>query len=197
MSWNTELLLTINQGWASPVLDALFGWVSQKEAFSFPVLFIILGLLWLRGRVAGLRLWLLLIGSILLGDFLGNQLKHLLLQYRPCMDLASAVRLVTEPFNVGCSPAPHGMPSNHALNFFVTASFLGVILRSWRWGLVMGGIAALASLSRVYLGVHYPSQILVGATLGLLLGSLVAYLSMRIPAVAGWLQQIRGREGVA
>jgi undecaprenyl-diphosphatase len=197
VNWNSELLLAINQGWASPILDALFGWVSQKEAFSLPVLLLILGLLMRRGGVAGLRLWLLLIGTILLGDFLGNQLKHLLLQFRPCMDLASAVRLVTTPFNVGCSTTPHGMPSNHALNFFVTASFLGVILRSWRWALVMGGIAALASLSRVYLGVHYPSQILVGAALGILLGSLAAYLSMRIPAVAGWLRQIRGREGMA
>ena len=44
MSWDASLLLSINQGWASPVLDALFGWVSQKGAFALPVLLIILAL---------------------------------------------------------------------------------------------------------------------------------------------------------
>jgi len=191
VNWDSSLLLAINQGWVSPVFDALFSWVSQKTAFSLPLLLIILALLLRRGGTAGLRLWLLLIGTILLGDLLGNLLKHLTLQYRPCADLRTAVRLVTAPFEVGCNTKPHGMPSNHALNFFVTASFLGVILRSWRWGLVMGGIAVLVSLSRIYLGVHYPSQVLAGAALGLVSGGGAAWLAARIPAVAIWQQRIR------
>lgn len=195
MSWDSSLLLAINQGWASPVFDALFGWVSQREAFALPVLLVILGLFVQRGGAAGLRLWLLLIAAILLGDLLGNLIKHSLLQFRPCVDLGSAVRLVTTPFDVGCNSKPHGMPSNHALNFFVTASFLGVILRSWRWGLVMGGIAVLASLSRIYLGVHYPTQVLAGAALGIVMGSGAAWLVGQIPAVATWQQRVRNAQG--
>ena len=54
------LLLAINQGWAHPWLDAFLGWVSQRESFSFPLLLIILALLWHRARGAGIKLWLLM-----------------------------------------------------------------------------------------------------------------------------------------
>lgn len=191
MNWDASLLLSINQAWASPALDVLFGWVSQKGAFSLPVLLIILGLLWRRGGRAGLNLWLLLIGLILVGDLLGNLLKHLIQEFRPCVDLGTAVRLVSAPFEVGCSPKPHGMPSNHALNFFVTASFLGLSLRSWRWSLALGGMAILVALSRVYLGVHYPSQVLAGALLGMLLGGTAAWLATQVPVTADWLRRVQ------
>ncbi len=133
-----EWLQVINQGWASPPLDAFFGWISQKRSFSFPLLGLILLLLWRREGRDGLRLWLLLIVCVLLGDAVGNGFKHLFAQLRPCAAHPELVRLMTEPFRVGCSSNPSGMPSNHALNFFLTATFLGVVLRSWPWGLVLG-----------------------------------------------------------
>lgn len=182
-----DLLLAINQGWASPALDALFGWVSQKKTFSLPLLGLILWLLWRREGRAGLRLWLLLIIGVLLGDAIGNGLKHLFGQLRPCAEHPELVRLVMEPFRIGCAFKPTGMPSNHALNFFLTAAFLGVALRSWRWGLALGGVAALVALSRVYLGVHYPGQVLAGAGFGLLLGGLAAWLVCAVPRLRRWV----------
>ena len=188
-----DLLLMINQGWASPALDAFFGWISQKKTFSLPVLGLIVWLLWRREGRAGLRLWLLLILCVLLGDAVGNGLKHLLGQLRPCAELPELVRLVMEPFRVGCAFKPTGMPSNHALNFFLTAAFLGVVLRSWRWGLVLGVVAVLVALSRVYLGVHYPSQVLAGAGFGLLLGVLAAGAGRTAPALRRWVWGVKKR----
>ncbi|MCF6209508.1 MAG: phosphatase PAP2 family protein [Gammaproteobacteria bacterium] len=182
-----DLLLAVNQGWASPVLDVFFGWISQKKTFSLPLLVLILWLLWRREGRAGLRLWLLLIVCVLLGDAIGNGLKHLFGQLRPCAELSERVRLVMEPFRVGCAFKPTGMPSNHALNFFLTAAFLGMVLRSWRWGLVLGGIAVLVALSRVYLGVHYSGQVLAGAGFGLLLGALAARAVGAAPALRRWM----------
>ena len=179
MSLDQELLLWVNRGWARPALDALMGWVSQKGAFSFPLV-AFLGLLLTRrwGR-DGLRLWGLLVLAVLLGDGLGNLLKHLTGQLRPCAELGAQVRLVDWPWAVGCSRKPLGMPSNHALNFFLAAAFLGTSLRSWAWGLALGAVAGLVALSRVYLGVHYPSQVLAGAVLGLVLGAALAALARR------------------
>ncbi len=182
-----DLLLAINQGWASPALDAFFGWISQKKTFSLPLLGLILWLLWRREGRAGLRLWLLLILGVLLGDAIGNGLKHLFGQLRPCAEHPELVRLVMEPFRVGCAFKPTGMPSNHALNFFLTAAFLGVVLRSWRWGLVLGAVAVLVALSRVYLGVHYPGQVLAGAGFGLLLGALAAWAVRAAPMLRRWV----------
>ena len=182
------ILLGVNQGWVHPWLDAFFGWVSQKPTFSHPLLLIILIFLIKDWGRSGLRLWFLLILFIGLGDMFGNFLKHLILQPRPCAELQDSVRLVMEPFNVGCSFTPHGMPSNHALNFFLTASFLGVALRSWRWGISFGLIAITVAVSRVYLGVHYPSQVLAGAIVGTLLGSFVAIAVLRCSPIARWLR---------
>ncbi len=182
-----NLLLAVNQGWASPALDAFFGWISQKKTFSLPLLMLILWLLWRREGRAGLRLWLLLIVCVLLGDAIGNGLKHLFGQLRPCAELPELVRLVMEPFRVGCAFKPTGMPSNHALNFFLTAAFLGVVLRSWYWGLTLGVIALLVALSRVYLGVHFPSQVLMGSGFGLLLGALAAWTVCTVPILRRWV----------
>lgn len=181
----------INQGWANsslqPLLDAFFGWVSQKPTFSHPLLLIVLFLLVKDWGRSGLRLWFLLILFIGLGDVFGNFLKHLLVQPRPCAEFPETVRLVLEPFKVGCSFTPRGMPSNHALNFFLTASFLGVVLRSWKWGIVLGSIAFTVALSRIYLGVHYPSQVLAGAVVGSLLGVLAALVVLYFSPIAGWV----------
>ena len=190
------LFFWINQGWAGsslqsslqPWLDAFFGWVSQKPTFSHPLLLLILILLVKDWGRSGFRLWFLLILFVGLGDVLGNFLKHFLAQPRPCAEFPDTVRLVLEPFNVGCSFKPRGMPSNHALNFFLTASFLGVVLRSWKWGIVFGLIAFTVALSRVYLGVHYPSQVLAGAVVGSLLGGLAALMVLRLSPLAGWLR---------
>ena len=186
------LFLWINQGWSSsslqPLLDAFFGWVSQKPSFSHPLLLLILILLVKDWGRSGLRLWFLLILFIGLGDMLGNFLKHLLAQPRPCAEFPDTVRLVKEPYKVGCSFKPRGMPSNHALNFFLTASFLGVALRSWKWGVVLGLVAFTVALSRIYLGVHYPSQVLAGAVVGSLLGGLAALIVINFSPMAGWVR---------
>jgi len=192
------LLQWINQDWAQtalqPVLDGFFSWVSQVKAFTYPVLFIILFLLIRHHGRSGWRLWLLLFLSIGLGDMFGNVLKHLFNDLRPCAEFPDSVRLVTQPFNVGCSFAPHGMPSNHALNYFVATGFLGIVLRSWRWFVAMALIAITVSISRIYLGVHYPGQVLAGTGIGLTLGVLFALVVTRVPLVTNWLHLWRRKD---
>ena len=185
------LLQWINQGWAQtplqPVFDFFFGWVSQKTAFAFPLSLIILWLLIKKYGLAGWRLWLLMLLTLGLGDLLGNVIKHLIPQLRPCAGLPDTVRLVMKPFAVGCNPEPHGMPSNHALSYFLTACFLGVAQRSWRWGMSLVVIALAVGTSRIYLGVHYPSQVLAGAVIGSVFGSLAAYALTSLPFFSRWL----------
>lgn len=186
MSLDETIFFGINHGWAHPLFDALLGWVSQRPTFAFPLLALILVMLWRKLGAAGVRLWCALVAVILLGDLLGNLLKHLFLQQRPCSELLD-VRLVTAPFAVGCNPKPHGMPSNHAVNFFITAMFTACMLRSGRWGLALGAVAVLVGLSRIYLGVHYPSQVLAGALLGIGLGALAVLVVRRVQPLSRWL----------
>jgi undecaprenyl-diphosphatase len=63
------------------------------------------------------------------------------------------------------------MPSAHAANAFAQAILFGIQYRKVRWPLLT--IAFLVAISRVFVGVHYPGDILVGAIIGGLVGYLV------------------------
>lgn len=160
-------------------LDVFFAWISQGDSFSIPLLLLVM-IFWIwRFGKDGFLFWLLSIALIIAGDQLGGVLKQLFAQPRPCAELGEVVRRVDTLFHINCSRHLNGMPSNHALNFFLFATFSGYVLR-WRgWLLGFGMLAALVALSRVYLGVHYPSQILVGALIGMGLGFAAAWLCVR------------------
>lgn len=63
-----------------------------------------------------------------------------------------------------------GFPSCHAANSFALATFLSLIYRTWNARLLIIGWALLLCWSRIYLGVHYPGNILVGITVGVICG---------------------------
>ena len=66
------------------------------------------------------------------------------------------------------------MPSSHATNAFAIAAFFGIPFKRYRWPLVC--IAALIALSRVFCGVHYPGDIVVGAAVGVIVGAIMTSL---------------------
>lgn len=177
-----RLLLLLNQTLASSWLDIFFAWISQHRLFSTPLLLLVLAFFAWRFGKDGAKFWLLTILLIVLGDQLGGLIKYLTAQARPCAALGETVRQVDTLFSINCSQGLNGMPSNHALNFFLFAVFTGYVLRwrSWCWG--FGILAALVALSRVYLGVHYPSQILMGSLMGSALGLLAGWWGLtRLP----------------
>ncbi len=97
-----------------------------------------------------------------IADLVGNQVKHLVGRIRPCREL-SDVNLLK-----GCGKA-YSMPSNHAANAFAAMSTLFFI---WKGRLAAGLwiIAAAVAFSRVYVGVHYPSDTLAGSLMGTVVG---------------------------
>jgi len=173
------LLLWINQGWAHPVLDAFFNLLSSRKGFALPLALVMLALFSWRWRKAGLQLWLVMLLVTGVGDALGNGLKHLFAQERPCYSLAQQVRQLNAPPGTACGSNPAGMPSNHALNGFTVAAFLSLVLRRGLWSATLFTLAALVALSRVYLGKHFPSQIAVGAMIGTLWGFAGAWLGLK------------------
>ena len=104
-------------------------------------------------------------------------LKPLFMRVRPCYDTAleAPVREL-----VGCG-GRYGMPSTHASNHFGLASFWFLAItwmskRKWWWLWVW---AALIGYSQVYVGKHFPGDILVGALLGTFVGTIMAILFRR------------------
>lgn len=179
-----SLLLWINLSWAHPWLDTFLIWVSERFAFSYPLLFIVLCLLAWKYKGDGIKLWLILVVIISLGDIMGNILKEILQQPRPCANLHGIVR---EPGIVGVNPCKgniHGMPSNHAINFFVLTTYICYMVRSYLGCLTLLAITILVCISRIYLAKHYPSQVMIGAMLGISLGLISAWLCIKYFAFA-------------
>ena len=94
-------------------------------------------------------------------------MKPLFGRIRPCYELGD-IRLL-----VGCG-GRFSFPSNHAANAFSIACVVVYFYRKYAALLITS--AVLISLSRIYLGRHYPSDVLGGAVLGILTAWLVIYL---------------------
>jgi undecaprenyl-diphosphatase len=104
---------------------------------------------------------------IVASDLLGAQLKQLIARPRPCQVLTNIHELV------GCGGA-FSMPSNHAMNSATAISFLVIFYPTLGW--VLWPFLGLIGLSRVYLGAHYVSDVLVSFVLGGILGGGVGFL---------------------
>lgn len=100
---------------------------------------------------------------------------------RPCMELPDSRILV------GCVDS-FSFPSNHAVNSLAVAGAMGYVFRPLLWILVPLGL--LVCVSRVAVGAHYPSDVAVGAALGLVIGGSVAWGVTRV-----WIHRLGGVGG--
>ncbi len=99
--------------------------------------------------------------------------KPLFARYRPCnnLDIMDVVHRVNNRCGSGFS-----FVSGHATNFFGISMFTALLYKDMRLTVPLLIWAALIAYSRIYLGVHYPADVLAGATLGIILGTNVYLL---------------------
>jgi undecaprenyl-diphosphatase len=100
--------------------------------------------------------------------------KKIFLRLRPCHQeqIIPFISLLKD-----CG-GQYGFISSHAANTFALATLVGKLL-SFRWQIILFTWAALVSYSRVYIGVHFPGDILAGAIFGLIIGSFTLMMTKR------------------
>ncbi|MFR1832308.1 MAG: phosphatase PAP2 family protein [Lachnospiraceae bacterium] len=114
--------------------------------------------------------------SLAVGFILGNLiLKNAVARQRPCW-LDQAVPLLIK------SPTDYSFPSGHSLASFEGA--VSIFLYHKKWGIAAVILAVLIACSRMYLFVHFPSDVLAGSLLGILIAVLVHK----------WLEDRAGRQ---
>ena len=159
----------INQRCANPVLDALCPIARDRNTW---MPFYIMGGLLVLYKFRWQGLWMVVCAAlaIVASDQSSNLIKHFVHRLRPCA--VGDVRLLVKH----CSDT-FSFTSNHAANHFAIAVLLSLVFGHLRWfQIVLILWAAFISLSQVYVGLHYPADIVGGA----LLGTLVGYLAFLI-----------------
>ncbi len=165
-----SLFYWINSHFQSPLFGKFMVFVSDKHNFlSVGVLAAVLVLLVFKKR--GLAYLLICAAVVGFNDFFShNILKEIFHRPRPCAVLPDVVT------HVRCSATSFSFPSNHASNIFTAATMTSLCFRNST--LCALAFAALVGYSRVYLGVHYPFDVLAGAVWGVLMGC-IGYLLYR------------------
>ncbi|MFN3781727.1 MAG: phosphatase PAP2 family protein, partial [Candidatus Kapaibacteriota bacterium] len=157
LNLDTGLLFFINRTLANPIFDRLFVLLTVQEHWYIVYAVLIYFLLFKFERKGRLFLLTLIITIAVADQLSSHVIKELVGRLRPCHNL-SDIRLLV-PCGAGKS-----FPSSHAVNNFAAAIFLGSFFRNYRSHFII--IASLIAISRVYVGVHYPSDVLAGALLG-------------------------------
>lgn len=194
-SLDTGLLLFINHGMANSAFDALMPALSRKGyLLIIPFILILLAMGSAkrdrRGRTFfAAAVWAVLLACLAayLAGWVEDALKAAVARERPCRAIEN-IRLI-----LPC-PKSFSMPSGHAISSFAFALPLFHLSRGYivTWGrfypLVL---AALIAFSRLYLGVHYPTDVLAGSLLGAAIGFALSY-AYRLVATEEIIQPKKG-----
>jgi len=172
LQWGIDLIVAIQQ-FHGPALDSIFRAITFMGEEEFYLLLLPL-LFWCVGVGLGARLAVL----FLLSTYLNTDLKDLCQQPRP-FDLDPSVQL--------SSAEGYGLPSGHSQTAIVVWGTIAAWARqTWFWVAAIA-LIALIGFSRIYLGVHFPTDVLTGWTIGAVL--LYIYLLVQ-PGVEKMLAEL-------
>jgi undecaprenyl-diphosphatase len=168
----------------SPFFDQVMWFVSGRPEW-IPLYLALLGWVIWRYRKHSVWIILTLVVMIVLSDQLANLLKNGVQRLRPCRDpeIGPLVHVVRNR----CGGA-FGFVSGHAANSFALTVFISLLFRKSWLTVSMLCWAVLISYSRIYLGVHYPGDVLGGAVLGTAV-AMILFGMLRFSLPSGRLRQ--------
>jgi undecaprenyl-diphosphatase len=198
-STDTSLLLFVNNAFANSLFDLLMPFLSaQGYLLVIPFLSyqVVAGALrkddWGR-RFAAVAVWTIVIAfaALFLADWTEYLVKNAVARIRPCRSV-EGIRLI-----MAC-PNSFSMPSGHAISsfafafplYYLTKNYLPLAARLFPLLL-----ASAIAFSRVYLGVHYPTDVIVGAIFGVLIALALSRLYLDVWRIVEKRRREKGSMG--
>lgn len=157
---DTRLFVLLNREWTSPFLDVVMPVLTDFDHWRIPVILILLAFLAKGGTEVRMGILFAVLAVVAADQLSSSGIKPLFERARPFHVIEGARKL----------SGAHGyaFPSSHAANTFAAGVFLALRFRRW-WPVLV--VPLVVSYSRVYVGVHYPSDVAAGAVLGAAVGA--------------------------
>ncbi|MEM6318844.1 MAG: phosphatase PAP2 family protein [Bacteroidota bacterium] len=163
-----SLFIIINRSWQNTFFDWLLPYWRNKY-FWIPLYILLVVSLWIKRGKQSIPIFIFLLLSIAISDFTSSVLiKESVERIRPCNDPVFQKNVfLRAPCGSGYS-----FTSSHATNHFAIAVFLffaiGQSLRKGRWVLLFWAVSI--GFAQIYVGVHYPLDVICGYVLGGMIG---------------------------
>ena len=166
VNYNTALFYLINNGLQSNILNVFMPFITNFG--STIACFIICGLIYLFGGIRAKKVAILALLALFISSAAVYFIKHIIVEPRPFLALSNVHQLVSES-EIYCS-----FPSGHTTSSFAAATVIGlkysieILNRKLRLIYPLLAFAAVIGFSRVYVGVHYPLDVILGGLIGII-----------------------------
>lgn len=169
LSLDKRLFYLVNLGTQNPIFDRLMPFVTDFNNWWIPIVIAWLALI-IWGGSRGRTVALLIIFTVALSDQASSHLlKPLIKRIRPCNALSNVHLLVN------CTQS-YSFPSSHAANIFAAATLFSNNYRKYTPYFLI--FALMIAYSRIYVGVHYPLDVLAGILVGISCAVVVLFLGL-------------------
>ena len=169
-----QIFQVINNGWQNNFFDTVMPFLRNSNFWLPLYLFL---LLFALVNFKKNRAWWIFyaVGTVILSNYLSSDIiKENIFRLRPCNDpeLADSIRVL-----VSYRPQSSSFTSSHSVNHFAMGAFFYSTLHPFigKWALLFFVWAISICYAQVYVGVHFPLDVICGGLIGLVLG----YLSAR------------------
>ena len=174
-SWDRSVFIKLNSEWTNPAFDFTMPFLRNSDYWA-PLYLFLLVFVTINFKSKGLWWFLLFLCTFAMTDMISSRIiKVLVDRPRPCNDplMFDYVRLLLKDCGTGKS-----FTSTHAANHFGLATFFYTsfrkILPKWAW---VGFAWAFSIIyAQVYVGVHYPLDVIAGGILGIFVGTFTGNL---------------------
>ena len=164
VSIDTTIFLFLNRGVANPVFDIVMPFLTDLNNWKIPIALLWLSLIIFGGKKGRITALLVVVILTMTDQLSSSLIKPWVGRVRPCFVLENVRLLINQPH----SPS---FPSSHATNNAGMAFLFSMKYRRFTWLFIL--IAVMVAYSRIYVGVHYPSDILAGGVLGVLCAAVI------------------------
>jgi len=157
-SMDNAILIWINTTCSNPIFDVVMPFITNERNWLIPIFLFLLYLGGFSGKRGKITLAILIVAMGVTDWISAFILKPYFARIRPSHTMTDIIHLLV----------PKGgrwsLPSNHAANMVALATVVSYFYPKWKVGLF--SLAGLIALSRVYVGVHFPGDVMAGALVG-------------------------------